>query len=115
MSDPKEVAILAALIRGTVPTDGSLEDRILAAFRLARKENFFMVSDSSVQLAALECVAAAASEEERERIIDELRIHQALGAAASGIPVDMERLANTSEGVEPIGIVKLWGESEKKE
>jgi hypothetical protein len=91
----------------SLPEGSSLEDRFRAASKASR--NHYMVMDEDTQYAGMcEAVYASATEDERERIIAELRQLKALDAMLSGVPVDFDRF----EPIEnPIGIAKIWRDS----
>lgn len=95
--------------------DASLEDRARAAMQAV--QNHWMATREEDQfLGACEGLARVASEEERERIVDDLeRLGKASGlihALQAGVPVDWEAMAAEADAVpeNPLGLRKMWQE-----
>jgi hypothetical protein len=105
------VAIAAVEARAAAEEAGlALEDRLRAAMRVTH--HHWLATDESDQImAACEGTAQAVGDgPDRERLIAELRVIQALSAAMSGVPVDFDAMLADENRPEPVHIRKLWAE-----
>jgi hypothetical protein len=105
------VAIAAVGAREAAENAGpALEDRLRAAMR-ATHHHWLATKEDDQIMAACEGAAQAVGEgPDRERLIAELKVWQALSAAISGVPVDFGAMVPDDEAdrPEPVGIRKLW-------
>lgn len=115
MSDPDThlVSLIGTSIAGDpslIPT-ASLEDRLRATMTIA-KDHWLTDNEQARFKGAIAAVMLRASPEEKERISNELRVLGVLGglsAATEGLPIDMGALIS-SDGPEPIGLLRIWHE-----
>src|SRR5580698_6807423 len=116
-SDNLELTLAASAIKGNIPKDGPLADRVLAAMKCVRSHEhdiFWMchsVNDDLRIRAALAGVLVEGNEQDRDVITRSLRPLRMLAAATQGIPVDFSQM-ETSDDLVPI--IKLWHESGEK-
>ncbi len=103
-------SMIEAEARDDIAAAGTVEEKLTAAFNVAR--NHWMFLDKNIQQkAGIGAVMMSIEKggEDFRRIEKELHLHNALGAASSGIPVDFgAMLENTDEDLKPVGIAKLW-------
>lgn len=117
------VAIAAVEVRAAVEDlvakqpEASLEDRAQAAMKNARR-SWCCTGEKEQFLAACEGLYATASEDEQERIREDLealgRVSALLNALSAGIPVDLEAMAAQAEEQKPsnpLGLRRLWQET----
>src|SRR4051812_31782916 len=95
--------------------DVSLEDRARAAMA-ATRHHWMATREEDQFLAACEGLARAVTDEERQRIEDDLRrlgkVSGLLNALAAGVPVDFDALEVEEPPENPLGLRKLWAEQE---
>ena len=92
--------------RGAIKPEDSLEDRCRSAMKVSA--HHWMVLDQDVQFrAAIAAVYESATDDEQERIKDELDNLRALNAMMTGVPVDFD---NVKPVENPIGLNKMWRE-----
>jgi hypothetical protein len=108
------MAIVATEAKHAAEREPTLEGKLRAAMKVAA--NHWMVLDRDVQLkGALAAVLQVVGIEsgEGQRIQHELRLHRALSAAASGVPVDFAALLGDEDEPrpEPVRIADLWREA----
>lgn len=85
-----------------------LEDRLRAAMQKTYRHWMATDEDDQFQAAIAACLEVA-EEEDKERIMVAVRMLGALGAAASGVPVDFASM--DVEGIpEPAPLVRIWDE-----
>ncbi len=90
----------------------NLEDKFRAAFKEAR--DYWMTTDENIQFlggVGAVMIHVGIDSPEYQRITVELDQLKTLNAALSGVAIDWEA-AGMPDGLEPIGILKLWKESE---
>ena len=109
-----ETSIMVGIaeLRGKVDPKQPLEERLKVAMRAAL--NHWMVIDEESQFKmAIGAVLAEATEEEQERINIDLKFLRAMSSAASGVPVDFDRLIGElgeDSADKAVGLRKLWDE-----
>lgn len=98
--------------------EGSLEDLILEAFRLAKKSPTFATTEELQQRAGLAGVLIMLKESERHeeyaRVEKELAFWKAMSAAQGGVPVDFGRLLSDFDEKDAVGLAKIWDEFRKE-
>lgn len=120
MSDMMELQIAAMSMRDKVPKDGPLPDRIRAAMvavRTAPEGDVFWMSsrapnDDTKFRTALAAVMLSGSEDDRRVITNSMKPLQALSAAMTGLPIDLERVLESAQA-DDIPLMKLWHETAK--
>lgn len=116
MNDADKTVVIAAQIiaaeaRTESMKEASLEDRLRSAMRAGH--NFWMSTDEDVRFrGSVAAVLLHCSEDERERIGEELKMLRDLSALLSGVPVDTERITAAEN---PIGLMRLWREDDAAE
>jgi hypothetical protein len=109
-----KLQIAVSSVRGNIPTDGLLRDRIASAMRYVRthEDDIFCMShrvtDDDRIRTALAAVMLDATEADKDIIVRSLKPLQALGAAMQGIPVDMSQVEMADD---LLPIVELWRQS----
>jgi hypothetical protein len=105
------IAIVMTEARAAAENEETFEGKLRAAMKSAA--HHWMVLDEPTQqqgaLAAVLDLVGPESDEGR-RIQHEMKIHRALQAASSGIPVDFGAMLE-GDAPEPIGLAKLWTEA----
>jgi len=72
----------------------------------------WMITDDDTRFkSAVAAIYVKASEEDRERIMHEMKTLQSLNAVMSGVPVNMERLADEASRFESIGLLSFFKEA----
>lgn len=111
-----EMQISIAPMRGLIPADKPLEERLAFAMDYVRKHErdlFWMsysVNDDMMFRSAIAAVMIDGSEEDKLSIQRSMKPLQMLAAAANGIPVDFEFM--DTENLIPL--LKLWHASAEK-
>lgn len=114
MRDMLELQIAASVIRGKVPSDLSLEDRIKFSMRYVREHErdiFWMSSSTDDDMkfkTAIAAVMIEGSELDKDIIERSMRPLKMLSAAIQGVPVDFSTMPSL-EGLLPL--MKLWHET----
>lgn len=103
------VRVEATVALGRLDSETSLSDRLRAAFEAVRN-HWLAPSDEVKFQAAMEAVYLLASEEEKARMEAEARRGRALNALLSGVPVDIEAVAEADEGLEPVRAMRIYRE-----
>jgi len=106
MSNELQLAcgIIEAEARANINKAESLEDKLKAAFTVAKDHWMFTEKDTQFQ-AALSAVLRNIDGEEKERLDEEFNSIKALNALLSGVSVNMPEITH-----EPIGIIGMWKE-----
>jgi len=99
-------------IASTLDSKASLEDRLKQAMREAL-DHWLVTDDREQFLSAVGAVLLTASEQEKTRIVDEMRFLQAINCSKKGIPVDWDVLVTSMQSEEPIGLMALWQQVKK--
>lgn len=87
-----------------IKLEDSIEDRLKAAMKVGR--NHWMITDEDQRFrASCGAVLLDATEEERERIGDELHNLRVLNALITGVSSNIDAMR---EQENPIGLLKLW-------
>lgn len=90
----------------------------MAAFRAARDNGVVANEDFQFQ-GALGAIAKLYMDEGNDEMIDrikeEIKNLKAVNAMMDGVPVDLAAMCSKIEENEPLGLMKLWYESAKKE
>ena len=111
---PNSMSIAIAEARSAAESaDGSLEDRLRAAFAVTRN-HWMVVNDDERFRSGIGGVLTAinTTEDEKARIESELASLKALSAAMTGVPVDFEAVS-AGDRPEPIGMAGIWRETAK--
>ena len=113
------IVISASFIRKRLE-EGSFEtaeETVKAAMVAARNSSntWMLGSDDDKFKAAVVAAHPFLKEEDQTRLKQELDFFKVLGAATSGVPVDFSAvLAGVDEDIKPLGLMKLWKETESK-
>ncbi len=115
--DHNVLAIVIASLKGDVPDDGTLEERLLATMIAGRK--CWITNDSDEQFrASIGAVMSVYGEgsEEYKRMESELgtlaRISAFMNAAQLGVQADISSVwSQTDDEIEVVGLMKLWEQS----
>lgn len=109
------VALGASIVKGVVERDlaegATIEDKARSCFEASWEESnaWFVHTDDERFMIGCGGLAMLCNDEERLRIRAELDTLRGLNAACSGIPVDLNVLAENMG--EPIGLQKLFFEA----
>ena len=108
------LAVDITMLRGSVPSNGSLESRFKCAMKAAMEAQTFSGGNAEerLKIAIGVMMCEAVDEDERERIKQECRVMNAMSAALSGgTGTALDFLSAVADNnVEPSGILKLWHE-----
>lgn len=92
-----------------LPEGTSLEDRIRTAMKATHRH--WMVTDEDAQFrAAVAAAILTGSDDEQERLKQEVDSLKSLNALISGVPVDLDRMVEQAKASQPVGLLKLWDE-----
>ena len=92
--DTMSLTIAASMLRGEIPSDAPLNDRLEFAMRYARehaRDMFWMVgavNDDLIFRTAVAAVMMESNEEDNDLITRSMQPLKMLAAAAAGVPVD---------------------------
>jgi len=107
MDVPAHLILAIKEIASKLDRNASLEIRLKQAMREAL--NHWLVTDENEQFnCAIGAVLLTASQEEKDKINQEMRFLKALSA---GIPVDWEKILIEMQNQKPIGLLRLWEET----
>lgn len=101
--------ILAAQIIASeagITAEGTLEDRLRSAMTKG-KDQWMITDDDERFRASVGAVLISATEDERQRLTEELRALQSFGALVNGMPIDITRIEVPEN---PVGLLNLWRE-----
>ncbi len=110
---PPDIVIGIQVIRPKIADIEGTEAKLREAMRIAEDECFMSHLEDSFFKAAVGAVLLelGPGHPDFRNIEHEMKMLQALGAAAGGIPVDFAAMFDEQpEGVEPLGLTKLWRE-----
>lgn len=90
----------------------TVEEKVKAAMK-ATRGHWMATREEDQFLAACEGAARHLGEDERARMVETIRIMNALGSAVSGVPVDFGALIpeNEEDRIEPYPLRKWWEET----
>lgn len=102
-------SMIEAEARDAIKNADSLEDKLKAAFNVAR--NHWMFTDENTQFSGgvgAVMVSVGPEHEYFARLETELKMLRGLNALLSGIPVDISQIV--PEGFEAVGLNNIWHE-----
>ncbi len=105
------VSIAAQTAKSVAEKEDTLEGKLRAAMKDTL--HFWLTTDEDIRFrGAVGAVLLCCSEEEKERLEEELKGLRAISAMTSGVPVDISQV-NVPEN--PIQLLKLWKEVKAEE
>lgn len=105
------VSIAAQSAQSVAEKEESLEDKLRAAMK--ETLHFWMTTDEDIRFrGAVGAVLLCCSDEEKERLEEELTALRSLSAMTAGVPVDPSRLKVPEN---PIQLLRLWKEVKAEE
>lgn len=112
MSDPI-LSIIAQECRGACQDEPDLLERIRKAMKPVANGHWLSPDQDLCFRGAIGGVLLAkeTTDEERQRIEFTLVKIRSLNAMAAGVPVDLERVVENPEGIEPVPLFRLWHET----
>ena len=101
------IAIVAAECKHAAEGKETLEERIQAAFDVAR--NHWLITDDNERFqGGVAAIYELSDEDTRERIKQEMDSLRTLSAMLSGVPIDFDRFNDQTKELKPIGLMKKW-------
>ena len=107
------LSIVAADCQGPCTNEPDLLERIKKAMKPVANGHWMVTDDDLCFRGALAAVLLdpETTEDDKRRITFTLEQLRSIGAMMSGVPVDVERVLDNSDEIEPVPLIKLWQET----